>query len=84
MASRSRESDPLLRVKRVQGLAVCCGGRARVETRGRGLGSWPLGRHGVIDAAVALRHGADATLDESAVDALLSSVATQLREAADT
>jgi hypothetical protein len=37
---------------------------------------------GVIDAAVALRRGEDATLDESAVDVLLSSVATRLREAA--
>ena len=36
----------------------------------------------VIDAAVALRHGEQAELDEAAVDALLSSVAAQLREAA--
>jgi hypothetical protein len=36
----------------------------------------------VIDAAVALRRGQDATLDEPAVDALLSSVAARLREAA--
>lgn len=35
---------------------------------------------GLIDAAVALRHGVDATLDESAVDALLSAVAGRLRE----
>ena len=41
---------------------------------------WPDA--GVIDAAVALRHGEDATLDESAVDALLSAVAARLREAA--
>ncbi|HEY5454040.1 MAG TPA: aminoglycoside adenylyltransferase domain-containing protein [Acidothermaceae bacterium] len=38
---------------------------------------------GVIDAAVALRRGETATLDEAAVDALLASVATRLREAAD-
>ena len=37
----------------------------------------------VIDAAVALRHGQDAPLDESAVDGLLQWVATRLREAAD-
>ena len=37
----------------------------------------------VIDAAVALRHGEQAELDEAAVDALLSSVAAQLRKAAD-
>jgi hypothetical protein len=42
---------------------------------------WP--DTGLIDAAVALRHGRAATLDESAVDALLSAVATRLREAAD-
>jgi Aminoglycoside adenylyltransferase, C-terminal domain/Nucleotidyltransferase domain len=36
----------------------------------------------VIDAAVALRRGEDATLDEPAVDALLSAVATRLEEAA--
>ena len=35
----------------------------------------------VIDAAVALRHGREATLDVEAVDALLASVATRLREA---
>jgi hypothetical protein len=32
---------------------------------------------------VALRRGEDATLDESAVDELLSAVATRLREAAE-
>ncbi len=37
----------------------------------------------VIDAAVALRHGEDAELDGSAVDALLSEVGAQLRQAAD-
>jgi len=37
----------------------------------------------VIDAAVALRRGEDATLDESAVDGLLSCVADRLREAAE-
>ena len=37
----------------------------------------------LIDAAVALRRGEHATLDESAVDALLSAVATRLREAAE-
>ncbi len=42
---------------------------------------WP--DTGVIDAAVALRHGRDATLDASAVDALLESVSTRLREAAE-
>lgn len=42
---------------------------------------WP--DTGLIDAAVALRHGADATLDEPAVDALLSAVAARLREAAE-
>jgi hypothetical protein len=42
---------------------------------------WP--DTGLIDAAVALRRGEDATLDESAVDALLSAVATRLREAAE-
>ncbi len=36
----------------------------------------------VIDAAVALRHGESATLEPSAVDALLTAVATRLREAA--
>ena len=41
---------------------------------------WP--DTGLIDAAVALRRGQNATLDESAVDALLSSVAARLREAA--
>ena len=34
-----------------------------------------------IDAAVALRHGEPATLDESAVDALLAAVAIRLKEA---
>jgi hypothetical protein len=38
---------------------------------------------GPIDAAVALRRGEHATLDESAVVALLASVATRLREAAE-
>jgi Domain of unknown function (DUF4111)/Nucleotidyltransferase domain len=42
---------------------------------------WP--DTGLIDAAVALRRGEDATLDESAVDALLSAVETRLREAAE-
>jgi Domain of unknown function (DUF4111) len=42
---------------------------------------WP--DTGLIDAAVALRRGEDATLDESAVDALLSAVAARLREAAE-
>jgi hypothetical protein len=42
---------------------------------------WP--DPGLVDAAVALGRGADATLDESAVDALLSAVATRLREAAE-
>lgn len=41
---------------------------------------WP--DTGLIDAAVALRRGEDATLDESAVDALLSAVVARLREAA--
>jgi hypothetical protein len=41
---------------------------------------WP--DPGVIDAAVALRRGVDATLDEPAVDALLSAVTTRLEEAA--
>jgi hypothetical protein len=41
---------------------------------------WP--DPGVIDAAVALRRGENATLDEPAVDALLSAVATRLRAAA--
>lgn len=36
---------------------------------------------GLIDAAVALRRGEDATLDELAVDSLLSAVAARLREA---
>lgn len=36
---------------------------------------------GVIDAAVALRRGEEATLDEPAVDALLAAAATHLREA---
>jgi hypothetical protein len=38
---------------------------------------------GVIDAAVALRRGENAALDETAVDALLSAVATRLQEAAE-
>ena len=43
---------------------------------------WP--DPGLIDAAVALRRGEDAAaLDDSAVDALLSTVATRLREAAE-
>lgn len=41
---------------------------------------WP--DPGLIDAAVALRRGEHAALDEPAVDALLSAVATRLREAA--
>lgn len=41
---------------------------------------WP--DTGLIDAAVALRRGEDATLEGSAVDALLSAVAARLREAA--
>lgn len=36
---------------------------------------------GVIDAAVALRRGEEATLDEPAVDALLAAAATRIREA---
>lgn len=42
---------------------------------------WP--DTGLIDAAVALRRGEDAALDDSAVDALLSAVASRLREAAE-
>jgi len=42
---------------------------------------WP--ETALIDAAVALRRGEDATLDEAAVDMLLASVATRLREAAE-
>ena len=42
---------------------------------------WP--DTGMIDAAVGLRSGQDAALDDSAVDALLSAVATRLREAAE-
>jgi len=42
---------------------------------------WP--DTGLIDAAVALRRGDDAVLDASAVDSLLSAVATRLREAAE-
>jgi len=42
---------------------------------------WP--DTGLLDAAVALRRGQAAALDESAVDALLSAVATRLREAAE-
>ncbi len=41
---------------------------------------WP--DTGVIDAAVALRYGEHATLEEPAVDALLTAVAARLREAA--
>lgn len=41
---------------------------------------WP--DTGVIDAAVALRHGRNAALDEPAVDALLASVANHLLEVA--
>jgi len=41
--------------------------------------AWP--DTGLIDAAVALRHGEDAVLDDSAVEALLAAVATRLREA---
>ena len=37
---------------------------------------------GLIDAALALRRGQDASLEESGVDALLSEVATRLHEAA--
>jgi hypothetical protein len=37
----------------------------------------------LIDAAATLRRGADATLDESAVDARLSAVVTRLREGAE-
>lgn len=36
---------------------------------------------GVIDAAVALRRGEEATLDEPAVDALLAAAATRIRDA---
>jgi hypothetical protein len=43
---------------------------------------WP--DTGLIDAAVALRRGEPATLDEPGVDALLSAVAIRLREAAQT
>jgi hypothetical protein len=43
---------------------------------------WP--DTGLIHTAVALRRGEVATLDESAVDALLAAVATRLREAAET
>ena len=42
---------------------------------------WPDA--GLIDSAVALRRGQDATLDEPAVDALLSAVAAQLTDAAE-
>jgi hypothetical protein len=48
--------------------------------------SWARARWtdpGLIDCAVALRRGEEAALDGSAVDALLSAVATWLREAAD-
>jgi hypothetical protein len=37
---------------------------------------------GLIDAAVAIRRGEDASLEDSGVDALLSEVVTRLREAA--
>jgi hypothetical protein len=61
---------------------------AAVDVLGSKLGgaAWARARWpdtGLIDAAVALRRGEDATLDESAVDALLSAVATRLREAAE-
>jgi hypothetical protein len=36
---------------------------------------------GLIDAAVALRRGEDALLEESAVEALLAAVANRLRDA---
>jgi hypothetical protein len=48
--------------------------------------AWARGRWsdtGLIDAAVTLRRGKDATLDESAVDALLAAVAVRLRAAAE-
>ncbi len=54
---------------------------SKLEGAAWARGRWP--DTAVIDAAVALRHGDDATLDESAVDALLSSVTTRLREVAD-
>lgn len=41
---------------------------------------WP--DRDVIDAAVALRHGRDAVIEPSAVDAFLAAVSTRLREAA--
>ncbi len=83
MASRSREGDTLFSLERVQGLEV----RA-VDVLGSKLegAAWARARWpdtGLIDAAVALRRGEDATLDESAVDALLSAVAARLREAAE-
>jgi hypothetical protein len=83
MASCSREGDPLFGLERVPGL-----GFAAVDVLGSKLegAAWARARWpdtGLIEAAVALRCGEDATLDESAVDALLSAVATRLREAAE-
>lgn len=53
---------------------------SKLEGAAWARGRWP--DTGLIDAAVGLRRGVDATLDEPAVDALLSEVATRLREAA--
>jgi hypothetical protein len=54
---------------------------SKLEGAAWARGRWP--DTGLIDDAVALRRGEDATLDESAVDALLAAVASRLREAAE-
>jgi Domain of unknown function (DUF4111) len=53
---------------------------SKLEGAAWALDRWP--DIGVIEAAVALRRGQGAALEDSAVDALLSFVATRLREAA--
>ncbi len=53
---------------------------SKLEGAAWARGRWP--EADLIDAAVALRRGEEAALDAAAVDALLSAVATRLREAA--
>jgi hypothetical protein len=53
---------------------------SKLEGATRARARWP--DTDVIDAAVALRRGKDAALDQAAVDALLAAAATHLREAA--
>jgi Domain of unknown function (DUF4111) len=80
MASRSREGHvySVLNACRAWRFAQENVLGSKLEGAAWARDRWP--DTGVIDSAVALRRGEDAALNGSAVDALLSTVATRLRE----